>query len=193
MVRLKERVMASTAPVIETTIKNLLTAFNGESNAAAKYAAFANKADQDGYAKVASLFRAASRAEQIHAANHARVITKMGGKPFANIEPVELKSTRENLKTALAGEEYERDVMYPNFIKEAESHNNAAAVRTFHHALEAEKEHAHLYGLALRQLENWKVKTTYYVCIVCGYTTEDVNFVRCAVCGTPKEKFEHVN
>jgi rubrerythrin len=58
---------------------------------------------------------------------------------------------------------------------------------------EAEKEHAHLYGLALRQLENWKIKTTYYVCIVCGYTTEDVNFVRCAVCGTPKEKFEHVN
>ena len=185
--------MASSAPTIETTLKNLLTAFNGESNAAAKYAAFATRADQEGYSKAASLFRAAARAEQIHAANHARVITKMGGKPFANIEAINVKSTKENLKTALAGEEYERDVMYPDFIKEAEAQKNAAAVRTFQHALEAETEHAHLYGLALRQLENWKIKTTYYVCIVCGYTTEDVNFVRCAVCGTAKEKFEHVN
>ncbi len=185
--------MAGTAIVVESTLKNLLTAFNGESNAAAKYEAFAIRADQEGYGKVASLFRAAARAEQIHAANHARVISKINGKPFADIQPVEVKSTRENLKVALAGEEYERDVMYPAFIKEAEEQKNAAAVRTFKFALEAEAEHAHLYGLALKNLEQWKTKTEFFVCIVCGYTTADVNFVRCAVCGTPKEKFEHVS
>jgi rubrerythrin len=185
--------MAVTASPTEITMKNLLAAFNGESNAAAKYTAFAGRADQEGYAKVASLFRAAARAEQIHAANHARVITKMGGKPFCNIEQIELKSTRENLQTALAGEEYERDVMYPDFIKEAEDQKNTAAVKTFKFALEAEAEHAHLYGLALRNLEQWKTKTTFFVCVICGYTTSDVNFVRCSVCGNPKEKFEHVN
>ncbi len=185
--------MAVTAPTSEVTMKNLLAAFNGESNAAAKYTAFAIRADQEGYCKIASLFRAAARAEQIHAANHARVITRMGGKPFANIEQVEVKSTRENLKVALAGEEYERDVMYPDFIKEAEDQKNAAAVKTFKFALEAEAEHAHLYGLALKNMEQWMTKTTFYVCIICGYTTADVNFVRCAICGTSKEKFEHVN
>lgn len=187
--------MSATGTAISTeiTLKNLQIAFNGESNAAAKYAVFAKKADEEGYARVASLLRAASRAEQIHAANHARVITRLGGRPEAKIEAIIVRSTRENLKTALAGEEYERDVMYPEFIKEAEAQKNSAAVRTFQFALEAEAEHAHLYALALRSLDQWKTKTTFYVCVICGYTTADINFVRCSVCGNPKEKFEHVS
>lgn len=187
--------MAATGTAIssESTLKNLQIAFNGESNAAAKYAEFASKADEEGYARVASLFRAASRAENIHAANHARVISRLGATPKAKIEPVEVHSTLENLKVALAGEEYERDVMYPEFIKEAEAQNNPAAVRTFRFALEAEAEHAHLYALAIRTLEQWRTKTVFYVCVTCGYTTADVNFVRCAVCGNPKERFEPVS
>ena len=42
------------------TLDNLQAAYNGESNASAKYAAFAKKADEEGYGQVASLFRAAS-------------------------------------------------------------------------------------------------------------------------------------
>lgn len=45
-------------------LENLQTAFNGESNANAKYLAFAKKADDEGYTKVGSLFRAAARAEE---------------------------------------------------------------------------------------------------------------------------------
>ena len=180
-------------PGQETTLKNLLAAFNGESNANAKYTAFAKKADDEGYHQVASLFRAAARAEQIHAANHAAVIRKMGGTPEAKIEAVQVKSTRENLKVAIAGEEHERDVMYPGFIAEAEEKKNSAAVRTFNDALEAEKEHARLYHVALENLEQWKVKATYYVCAVCGYTVEKMSFDRCPVCKHPKEKFEAVS
>lgn len=54
------------------TLENLLTAYNGESNANAKYLAYAEKADEEGYAKVASLFRAAASAEKIHITNHAK-------------------------------------------------------------------------------------------------------------------------
>ena len=68
----------SPAPAHEQTLKNLLAAFNGESNASARYAAFAVKADEEGYLKVASLFRAASRAEQIHAANHSASYREIG-------------------------------------------------------------------------------------------------------------------
>jgi rubrerythrin len=180
-------------PEFETTLKNLQAAFNGESNAHAKYAAFARRADEEGYGQVASLFRAASRAEHIHAVNHAAVIRKLGATPEAKIEQHAVSSTRENLKAAIAGEEYERDVMYPAFIQAAEAQKQSAAVRTFQHALEAEKEHARMYAEALAALEEKKPKTSYYVCSVCGYTAERLSFDRCPVCHHPKEKFEMVN
>jgi rubrerythrin len=103
----------------DKTLENLQAAYNGESNAHAKYTLFAKKADAEGYCQVASLFRAAARAEQIHAQNHARVIRKLGAEPVATIEAHPVKSTRENLQTAIAGETYERDTMYPAFIQEA--------------------------------------------------------------------------
>jgi rubrerythrin len=182
----------ATKPSFETTLKNLQAAFNGESNAHARYAAFAKKADEEGYHHAASLFRAASRAEQIHATNHAAVIRKLGGTPEAKIETPVVKTTRENLQAAIAGEEYERDVMYPGFIKEAGVQKNSAALRTFQYALEAEAEHARLYKEALAKLEKMKTKGTYYVCAVCGYTVEKLTFGRCPVCQHPKEKFEAI-
>jgi rubrerythrin len=62
--------------VVETTtvLANLLDAFNGESNAHARYLSFAAKADAEGWHGIASLFCAAAYAEHIHAANHARII-----------------------------------------------------------------------------------------------------------------------
>jgi rubrerythrin len=176
----------------EATLKNLMTAFNGESNASAKYAAFARKADQEGFGRVASLFRAASRAEQIHAANHARVIEKMGGKAEAKIDDIHIGTTAENLKVAIAGEEYERDVMYPDFIQEAETQKNSSAIRTFQWALEAEAEHARMYSHALKHLNEQRTKTVFYVCVACGYTTDDQDLMRCMVCNAPREKFERI-
>ncbi len=183
----------SAQPSVETTIKNLQTAFNGESNASARYAAFARKAEEEGFHKAASLFRAASRAEQIHASNHAGVLTRMGTAPKAEIETPVVKSTAENLKAAIAGEEYERDIMYPGFIQEAEAQKNTAALRTFNYALEAETEHARLFTQALAQLAAMKNKATYYVCATCGYTVEKLEFDRCPVCNHPKEKFEAIS
>ena len=84
-----------------TTLDNLQTGFNGESNAHSRYLAFAEKADQEGYGEVASLFRAAAKAEEVHAANHAAVIKKMGGTAQAKIETPVVKSTKENLEAAI--------------------------------------------------------------------------------------------
>ena len=71
--------LPSGAAAATTTLDNLQAGFNGESNAHSRYLAFAEKADQEGYGEVASLFRAAAKAEEVHAANHAAVIKKMGG------------------------------------------------------------------------------------------------------------------
>jgi rubrerythrin len=180
-----------------TTVQNLLAAFEGESNAHAKYTAFAVKADADGLHGAASLFRAAARAEQIHAANHARVIKQLGGDAKCEIHAVEVKSTLENLKAALSGEQYEIDTMYPGFLEEATERKNTAAIRTFHGALEAEKTHARLYGEAIALLvggkrESWISEARdFYVCPVCGYTSEtEEEHERCPVCNCPWERFE---
>ena len=181
------------------TVENLLAAFEGESNAHAKYTAFAAKADAEGWRGAASLFRAAARAEQIHAENHARVIKQLGGEARCEIHAPEVKSTLENLKAALAGEQYEIDTMYPGFLAEATERKNNAAVRTFHGALEAEKTHARLYGEAIALVEAGKKDTwvrearAFYVCPVCGHTTETPEeHDRCPVCNCPWDRFETI-
>ncbi|MDR3739824.1 MAG: rubrerythrin family protein [Terracidiphilus sp.] len=182
------------------TVANLLAAFEGESNAHAKYTAFAAKADADGFYGAASLFRAAAHAEHIHAQNHARVIKQLGGEARCEIHPVEVKSTLENLKVALSGENYEIDSMYPEFLAEAQSHSNTAAIRTLHWALEAEKTHSRLYSEAIALVEGgssdaWvRTARTFYVCTVCGYTSETPDeHDRCPVCNLPWEKFDKIN
>jgi rubrerythrin len=182
-----------------TTVQNLQAAFEGESNAHSRYAAFALRADADRLDGVASLFRAAARAEQIHAANHARVMRQLGSEAVCTIHPVEAGNTLDNLMAALSSELDEKENLYPGFIAEAAAHNLTAAVRTFTGALEAEKTHARLYGRALALLQEgkrgWRISTAreFYVCPVCGYTSEtEEEHEHCPVCNCAWEKFEIV-
>ena len=181
-------------PASATTIDNLQAAYNGESNAHARYLAFAKQADKEGYAEVASLFRAAARAEQIHAMNHAAVIGELGGVAKADVQEPSVKTTRENLEEAIKGETYERDKMYPDFLKQARSDRNTRAVRTLNLAKSAESEHAKLYTAALSNLEKLKgsKSVALYVCPVCGFTVRETNFKECPSCFTPKDEFEKV-
>ncbi|MEI8195434.1 MAG: rubrerythrin family protein [Phycisphaerae bacterium] len=177
------------ANALTKTLENLQAAFNGESNAHAKYLVYAQAAAAEGYHGVAKLFEAAALAERFHARNHAEVITKLGGTPKADIKTPAAQSTRENLADALQGEVYERDVMYPDFIKEALVSKISAANRTFTFALKAEAEHAKLYQEALDHLEDWRAQRTFLVCDLCGYTVLVLAGNKCPVCGNPKEKF----
>ena len=174
-----------------STLDNLQAAFNGESNANAKYLAFSKKAAEEGYGQVASLFKAAARAEEIHAANHAVVIKKLGGVPKADVKAPEVKTTKENLQAAISGESYERDTMYPEFLAKARKDGNKDALETFNFAKAAEAEHAKMYTDALTRLDSLKGSKamTYYVCTVCGYTTTNLDFQKCSVCFNPKDKY----
>ncbi|MGA3082032.1 MAG: ferritin family protein [Terracidiphilus sp.] len=193
--------MSVVAEANAITVENLVAAFEVESNAHAKYTAFAARADEDELHGVASLFRAVARAEQIHAANHARVIKPLGGHAECEIRPVEAKSTAENLKAALNGEKCEIDTMYPGFLAEATEQKNASAAHAFTGALEAEKTHARLFSEAIALLAagrrdapngSWIGEAReFYVCPVCGYTSEtEEEHERCPVCNCAWEKFE---
>ena len=175
-----------------TTLENLQTAFNGESNASAAYAVFAGKADAEGYHKVAALFRAASRAEEVHARNHAVVIRAMGAEPRADVQVPAAGSTSENLRSAIKGETYEYETMYAGFLVQARAERDAQAERTFNYASEVERGHARLYAEALANLDAWKTAAPFYVCPTCGQTVAAVNFDRCPVCAHKGERFEKV-
>lgn len=182
----------------ETTIRNLLTAYQCEINTHAKYRSFATQADAERLHGVASLFRAAARAEQIHANMQARAIRHLAGTATAIIQRPRIEHTLENLRNALEGENYEINVVYPAFIEEASSRINAMAARSFQWALEAEKTHARLYAEAIWLLEknhsgSWVENVlSLYVCPVCACTSREIANENCPVCNYPADRAEIV-
>jgi len=164
------------------TVDDLKAAFAGESQANRKYLAFAKKADADGYPQLAKLFRAVAAAETVHALSHFRALDGVG-------------STNDNLKAAIAGENYEVVTMYPDFIQDAETESVKRALTSFKWAWEVEKVHEELYRNALAALESQQPlpDVDYYVCPVCGYTHIGPLQGICPVCKTPADKFERIN
>lgn len=159
---------------------DLMAAFAGESQANRKYLAFGKKADEEGFAQVAKLFRAAAAAETVHAHNHFRAAG-------------EIKSTEENLKVAIEGEHYENTEMYPAFLKDAEADDDKKALRSFNYANEVEKIHEALYKEALASLGKPGETYDYYICPICGYTHARTAPDVCPICGAPKERFEVIS
>ncbi len=162
-----------------STMDNLKEAFAGESQANRKYLAFARKAEEEGYAQVAKLFRAAAEAETVHALAHLRV---MGG----------IGSTEENLRQAIEGETAEFRSMYPGMMEEAKAEGNDAAYMSFANANAVEEIHAGLYQKALDNLGK-NEEVDYYVCQVCGNTVEREAPEKCPICGAPRKMFKKVD
>ena len=161
------------------TEQNLLDAFAGESQANRKYLAFSKKADKEGYAQAAKLFRAAAAAETVHAHAHLRTLKGVG-------------STADNLKEAISGETFEFKTMYPAMIEDAKAEDEKAALRSFTYANDVEKVHADLYTQALENLDNLEA-VDYYVCNVCGYTCENEPPDECPVCKAKVKAFFKVD
>jgi len=167
---------------VNKTSENLQAAFAGESQASRKYLYFAEKAEEEGHKQIAKLFRAASDAETVHARNHLKV---MQG----------IKSTRDNLKDAIGGENYEFTEMYPAFMKQADAEGDKKAKGSFDLANKVEQIHYRLYQAALSMLEKGQAMTEkpVYVCQVCGNTVEGEAPDRCPICGAPKKMFKRID
>jgi len=166
---------------MSNTQENLKTAFAGESQANRRYLFFADKAEKEGHPQIAKLFRAVAEAETVHARNHLEV---MGG----------VGSTRDNLKAAASGENYEFTKMYPAFIEQAKSEGSERAQTSFDYANKVEKIHHGLYQKALKALEAGQSlrDEPYFVCQGCGYTVAGEAPERCPICGAPRKMFKRV-
>ena len=160
------------------TEQNLKDAFAGESQAHMKYLIFADKAEQEGKSNIARLFRAISYAEQVHATNHFKTLGDLG-------------DTIDNLQSAINGEDFEVEEMYPAYDAVAKLQEEKSAVRSVHYAIEAEKIHSAMYSKARQSIKEGKDVDLgeLSICPVCGYTAEGDTPDTCPVCGLVKDKF----
>lgn len=153
-----------------STTDNLKDAFAGESQAFQKYSAFAKKAEKEGFANIAKLFRTTAQAERIHAEGHLKALEMIA-------------STAENLQGAIDGETYEYTEMYPPMEEKASAEDHKAKTM-FRFALGAEKVHADIYAKALEAVKSGTdmTETDFYLCPVCGYIELGKAPDKCPIC-----------
>jgi rubrerythrin len=182
----------ASANTARTTTQDMLDAFEGETNASAKYAAYSKKAETEGLHSVAMLFKATSTSENIHANNHKAVLEDMGVRIPAVTPKFTVGTTAENLKDAIAGESYEVATMYPEFITRADAAQNQLGLVSLNYAYKTEIKHKSLYEKTLAAVENktaTSLPTVYYVCPTCGNTYDATPPKRCGISMTGSEKF----
>jgi rubrerythrin len=156
-------------------------AYGNELMAVARYTAFAKKADEEGFKGVATLFRAAAKAEQVHAQRFGEALKKRNIKPVEIPYEPEVRATRENLLSSMEMEREERDNIYLAGMKRAKELGQKEAAELFDLVRSAETEHANLCTIANAMFDDQKGTKTYHVCNYCGYTT-DVKLARCPSC-----------
>jgi rubrerythrin len=123
------------------TLDNLDTAIHGEALAHAKYVAFGKHAAQNGNEALARLFNGASMVElKEHLAGEGHLYGLV-------------RSTRENLKKAIAGEVYESRTMYPGFAEQAREVGDDDAAELFDNDASDEAGHARAFQKALDELK----------------------------------------
>ena len=166
------------------TYQNLMTAFAGESQARNKYTYFASAAKKEGYEQIAAIFEETANNEKEHA--------KMW---FKLLNDGTVPSTKENLKAAAEGENYEWTDMYDSFAKEAEEEGFKEIANKFRLVAAIEKEHEERYLKLLNNIASERVfdkeDTTVWVCRNCGYVHVGKTAPKvCPACNHPQAYFE---
>ena len=128
------------------TYQNLMTAFAGESQARNKYTYFASAAKKEGYEQIAAIFEETANNEKEHAKMWFKLLN--GGA---------VPSTKENLKAAAEGENYEWTDMYDSFAKEAEEEGFKEIANKFRLVAAIEKEHEERYLKLLNNIASERV------------------------------------
>ncbi len=185
----------------DDTLANLNSAMGGETGAHTKYAAFAEAAKAAGLDRIAALFNATSKAEDLHRHEEERVAqlldpaAKLPEKP--QVSPTE---TDGNLIAGARGEIYETAEMYPIYIataiKERDAESDAAkkdaldqAVLAFTRAKLAEAYHAKWYMDAYTTIDT-PTDEKYWLCTTCGFIHKGAKPGACPICGlTEYEEF----
>lgn len=130
--------MANPIAADSITIKNIESAFAGESMAHIKYRYFAKLCRAAGDEATAKVFEETADQEVAHAFGHLDLLY-----PAAEMSPARC------LEMAIAGETYEYTEMYPSFRHAAEEEGRSDAVKEIDEQIAESKEHAALFSATL--------------------------------------------
>jgi len=166
------------------TEKNLMAAFQGESEARNKYTYFASKARKEGYEQIASIFEETANNEKEHA--------KLW---FKELNGGDIPDTLDNLKTAANGEAYEWTDMYDEFARVAKEEGFNHIAFLFESVGKIEREHEERYKKLIKNIEEDLVFSsegdTIWICRNCGHIVVGPKAPEiCPVCKHPKSYFE---
>ncbi len=159
------------------TLENLVKAFMGESMARNRYTFYAKVAKEEGYVFVSKVFLETAENEKEHAETLLELIQKIRGDVKA-VEttaeaPIVLGDTVQNLKTAIEGEKYEFESMYPEFAKIAEEEGLNEIAERLRAIAKAEEHHKRRFEKLLEAIESGKMfrrdEKVAWVCLECGY------------------------
>jgi len=188
---------------VRKTLECLVKAFIGESQARNRYTFYASIARKEGFEQISEIFLVTADNEAEHAETLFKLINelkKRSGEDFGEVTveavaPTVLGSTAENLKAAIAGENYEHSKMYPEFAKIAEEEGFPDIAARLRAIAQAEKHHEERYRKLLKEVEAGTVfkkdKEVWWVCRKCGY----VHYGReppekCPSCGHSRSFFQ---
>jgi rubrerythrin len=177
------------------TEKNVMAAFAGECQAAARYTYFAKKARKEGFEKVAMVLERTSEEERAHASVYYKFLPGPDCKVEAVYGVPGNKSTHENLLACVAGEQEECSVLYPQFaeIARQEGFNNIG--RIFDSIAAIEKHHADRYAKLAAHIANGTMfkrsEPVVWRCLKCGYLHEGPEALAvCPACAHGQAYFE---
>lgn len=164
------------------TEANLWTAFAGESQARNKYTYFASEAKKEGYEQIAAIFLETADHEKEHAKRALKFLNGIG-------------NTKENLKAAAEGENYEWTDMYKNFAIVAREEGFQDIAFFFEKVALVEAEHEKRYLKLLQNLEEGKAfkkeEPVRWFCRNCGHVHEGEEAPKvCPVCVHPQAYFQ---
>ncbi|MFV1977201.1 MAG: rubrerythrin [Candidatus Scalindua sp.] len=177
------------------TEQNLLKAFAGESQARNRYTYFASAARKEGYEQIAAFFLETAENEK----EHAKVFFKYlegGDLEITAAYPAGIvKSTRENLDHAAAGENFEWTTLYADFEKTARDEGLPEIAESFKQIAKVEKFHESRYRKLSSNLQDGTVfkkeTNTKWHCRNCGYIYEGAKAPEeCPACKHPQAYYE---
>lgn len=188
----KEKKPVKQQPLYEVTLENLQTAYEKSLKHQSMYLLFVRQAEKEKKKQIAELYRALARSEEIHAKNHAALMSSKGISPRQPIiDSIVVGNVIQTLKMAQSSEEIESESMYPNLIRSAEQEKFAEAVDQFRITMDADMRHLELIKEA--HDKGGKIqKVPYYVCSICGYILTTDKVEECPNCKAAKNQFEKI-
>ena len=186
----KEQSKQETVAKPTVTLENLQTAYAKSIKHQMMYTQFVAEAEKEKLPNIARLYKAVARSEEIHAANHARLMKENGVEAqMPTPEKVAVGTTLQTLKMSVSSEDIEIGSMYSNLIKTAVQEKFQAASDQFKLISDSDTRQQELLKDAYDRATKI-AKVPYYVCPKCGYIVDNETADECPLCKSPKKTFE---